>query len=55
MIMRVLRHANMKVTMETYTEVSDDRVREALDKLGDDSGDPLLYFAVVLNDRGPFR
>ena len=34
-IMRILRHANMKITMEVYTEVSDESVREALDKLSE--------------------
>lgn len=37
-IMRILRHANMKITMELYTEVSDDRIRAALSKLSDDFG-----------------
>ncbi|SDD80838.1 Phage integrase family protein [Actinokineospora iranica] len=35
-MMRILRHTNMKVTVEIYTEVSDEQVREALRKLGDD-------------------
>ena len=33
--MRILRHANMKITMEVYTEVSDDIVPEALEKLSE--------------------
>ena len=32
-IMRVLRHARMDVTMEVYTEVSDESVRKALKRL----------------------
>ncbi|QUQ67085.1 tyrosine-type recombinase/integrase [Kutzneria sp. CA-103260] len=34
-IMRILRHANMKITMELYAEASDESVREALDKLSE--------------------
>lgn len=33
--MRILRHANMRVTMEIYTEVSDDRTRKALQQLSE--------------------
>ncbi|MCC8249745.1 hypothetical protein [Saccharothrix luteola] len=34
-IMRILRHANMKVTMEIYTEVSDEATRKALQQLSE--------------------
>ena len=34
-IMRILRHANMKVTMEIYTEVSDEETRKALQQLSE--------------------
>lgn len=34
-IMRILRHANMKVTMEIYTEVSDESTRKALQQLSE--------------------
>ncbi|ATE58096.1 hypothetical protein CNX65_10370 [Actinosynnema pretiosum] len=34
-VMRILRHANMKVTMEIYTEVSDDTTRKALQQLSE--------------------
>ncbi|USX56962.1 hypothetical protein [Lentzea sp. HUAS12] len=34
-IMRILRHANMRVTMEIYTEVSDDETRKALQQLSE--------------------
>ncbi|WP_222840719.1 tyrosine-type recombinase/integrase [Actinosynnema mirum] len=34
-VMRILRHANMRVTMEIYTEVSDDTTRKALQRLSE--------------------
>lgn len=34
-VMRILRHANMKVTMEIYTEVSDESTRKALQQLSE--------------------
>lgn len=37
-IMRILRHANMKVTMEIYTEVSDEPTRKALQQLSESLG-----------------
>lgn len=37
-IMRILRHANMKVTMEIYTEVSDESTRKALQQLSESLG-----------------
>jgi integrase len=36
--MAILRHAQFTVTMEIYTEVSDESTREALKKLGDSLG-----------------
>jgi integrase len=33
--MRILRHANSRVTMEVYTEISSEQTRAALKKLGD--------------------
>ncbi|MBP2477574.1 integrase [Crossiella equi] len=33
--MRILRHANLKTTMEIYTDVSEEQTREALEKLSD--------------------
>jgi hypothetical protein len=33
--MAILRHAKFSVTMEIYTQVSDEQTREALRKLGD--------------------
>ncbi len=33
--MQILRHAHFKITMEIYTEVSDDKTRAALQKLGE--------------------
>jgi integrase len=38
--MRILRHAKISMTMEVYTEVSDDLTRAALKKLGDSLGGP---------------
>ena len=38
--MRILRHAKIAVTMEVYTEVSDDITRAALKKLGDSLSGP---------------
>jgi integrase len=35
LVMRILRHANMKITMEIYTEVSDKSVRAALEQLSE--------------------
>jgi integrase len=32
-VMRILRHANMKITMEIYTEVFDESGRTALEQL----------------------
>ncbi|MFS8095672.1 site-specific integrase [Lentzea alba] len=34
-VMRILRHANVKVTMEIYTEVSDETTRKALQQLSE--------------------
>ena len=34
-IMRILRHANIKVTMEIYTEVSDEETLKALRQLSE--------------------
>lgn len=36
--MRILRHSQIKVTMEIYTEATDEATREALKKLGDTLG-----------------
>ena len=36
--MRILRHAQISMTMEVYTEVPDDITRAALKKLGDSLG-----------------
>ena len=36
--MRILRHAQIAMTMEVYTEVPDDITRAALKKLGDSLG-----------------
>lgn len=33
--MAILRHAQFAITMEIYTEVSDEATREGLEKLGD--------------------
>lgn len=33
--MQILRHANFKVTMEIYTQVSSTQTRDALKRLGD--------------------
>jgi hypothetical protein len=33
--MKILRHARFSVTMEIYTQVSSERTREALKRLGD--------------------
>jgi integrase len=38
--MRILRHAKISMTMEVYTEVSDEITRAALKKLGDSLGGP---------------
>jgi integrase len=38
--MRILRHAQIAITMEVYTEVSDDLTRDALKKLGDSLDGP---------------
>jgi integrase len=38
--MRILRHAQIAMTMEVYAEVSDDITRAALKKLGDSLGGP---------------
>ncbi|RDI25361.1 tyrosine-type recombinase/integrase [Lentzea flaviverrucosa] len=34
-IMRILRHANIRVTMEIYTEISDEETRKALQQLSE--------------------
>ena len=39
--MRILRHAQIAMTMEVYTEVPDDITRAALKQLGDSLGGPL--------------
>lgn len=36
--MRILRHAQFAVTMEIYTEVSSEKTREALKRLGKSLG-----------------
>ncbi|MEU4579229.1 tyrosine-type recombinase/integrase [Nonomuraea sp. NPDC023979] len=36
--MRILRHSQIKVTMEIYTEATDEATRDALRKLGDTLG-----------------
>lgn len=36
--MQVLRHANFKITMEIYTQVTDQQTRDALKRLGDSLG-----------------
>jgi integrase len=33
--MKILRHARFAITMEIYTQVSDEQTREALRKLGE--------------------
>ena len=38
--MRILRHAQISMTMEVYTEVPDEITRDALKKLGDSLGGP---------------
>lgn len=35
---RIMRHAQVAITMEVYTEVTDDATREALRKLGERLG-----------------
>jgi len=36
--MRILRHAQISMTMDVYTEIPDDITRAALKKLGDSLG-----------------
>jgi integrase len=36
--MQVLRHANFKITMEIYTQVTDQQTRDALKRLGESLG-----------------
>ncbi len=51
--MQILRHANFKITMEIYTQVTDQQTRDALKRLGKASDDGvLLYFAAVLGHFG---
>ncbi len=38
--MQILRHANFKITMEIYTQVTDQQTREALKRLGESSAPP---------------
>jgi integrase len=46
--MRILRHAQIDVTMNVYTEVSDAKTLRALKRLSKQLGSrPLLYFAAV--------
>ena len=52
--MRILRHAQIDVTMNVYTEVSDARTLKALKRLGRQLGSlPLLYFAAVHHRKRP--
>jgi hypothetical protein len=48
--MQILRHADFKVTMEVYPQVSSKQTREALRRLGD-SLDGLLPTAVLRRKR----
>jgi hypothetical protein len=36
--MQILRHANFKITMEIYTQVTDHQTRNALKRLGESLG-----------------
>ena len=36
--MQILRHANFKITMEIYTQVTDQQTRDALKRLGESLG-----------------
>jgi integrase len=36
--MQILRHANFKITMEIYTQIADQRTRDALKRLGESLG-----------------
>jgi integrase len=52
--MRILRHAQIDVTMEVYTEVSDKQTLKALKRLGKQLDTQLLlYFAAVQDHQRP--
>jgi len=54
--MRILRHAQIDVTMNVYTEVSDAKTLQALKRLGRQLGSSsLLYFAAVQREKGHLR
>jgi len=36
--MQILRHTNFKITMEIYTQVTDQQARDALKRLGESLG-----------------
>jgi hypothetical protein len=52
--MRILRHAQIDVTMNVYTEVSDEKTLKALKRLGRQLGSwALLYFAAARHKKRP--